>query len=80
MGLLSMINFISGAIAMSVIGKMLDQSATSLQLNPFVTNDTAYKYSNIFAVLALIIIAAVVLYRIQFGVSISVNKMNNKEM
>lgn len=80
MGLLSMINFISGAIAMSVIGKMLDQSSTSLQLNPIVTNDAAYIYSNIFAVLSLLIIAVVVLYRYQFRTSISMSKKNAKDM
>ena len=39
MGLLSMINFISGAMAMSVVGKLLDKGSTSLKLNPFVANE-----------------------------------------
>ncbi|MDQ0090939.1 hypothetical protein J2T12_004365 [Paenibacillus anaericanus] len=62
------------------LGKMLDQSLTSLQLNPIVTNDAAYIYSNIFAVLSLLIVAVVVLYRYQFRTSTSMSKKNAKDM
>lgn len=71
MGLFSMLNFISGAIAMSLIGKALDNQLTSIQLNPFVTNPAAYVYSNIFLVLTVLSIAIWLLYRLQFKVSAS---------
>ncbi|TVX91721.1 MFS transporter [Paenibacillus agilis] len=67
MGLFSMLNFISGAIAMSVIGKMLDSGSTSLRLNPFMMNENAYVYSNIFLVLFIVTLIVWGLYRIQFG-------------
>lgn len=71
MGLLSMINFISGAVAMSVVGKMLDKGATSVQFNPMNTHEATYVYSNIFVVMSLLIIAVVVLYRYQFGTGVA---------
>lgn len=70
MGLFSMINFISGAIAMSLIGKMLDSGSVSVHLNPLVTNGAAYVYSNIFIVLCVLIVAAAAVYRIQFGAGV----------
>ena len=78
MGLLSMINFISGAMAMSVVGKMLDKGASSLQFNPFITTDGALVYSNIFAVMSLLIILVVVIYRFQFGEIASKQNINKK--
>lgn len=71
MGLLSMINFISGAMAMSVVGKILDRGAASVQFNPVITNEAGHVYSNIFVVMSLLIIAVVILYRYQFGVGAS---------
>ncbi|MCQ6559392.1 MFS transporter [Paenibacillus mendelii] len=67
MGLFSMVNFISGAISMSFIGKLLDNKMSSIRLNPFVTDEGAYIYSNIFMVMCALTIAIVVLYRLQFG-------------
>lgn len=67
MGLFSMLNFISGAISMSIIGKVLDHKQTVLHLNPFVANENAYVYSNIFVVMCLMIITMLWLYRLQFG-------------
>lgn len=67
MGLLLMINFLSGALAMSVVGKMLDKGSSSFQLNPFITNHAASVYSNIFVVMSLLIIIVFSLYRYQFG-------------
>lgn len=66
MGLFSMLNFISGAISLSVIGKMLDTQQTTLQLNPFVINENAYVYSNIFVVMCLLIMSVLWLYYKQF--------------
>ncbi len=67
MGLFSMLNFISGAIAMSLIGKILDNGSTTLRINPFVTNEGAYLYSNIFFVLVLLTLIVWGIYRVQFG-------------
>ena len=78
MGLLSMINFISGAMTMSVVGKLLDKGSTSLKLNPFVANEAANMYSNIFGVMSLLILLVVVLYRFQFGMGVSTLNMTSK--
>ena len=77
MGLLSMINFISGAMAMSVVGNCLIGS-TSLKLNPFVANEAANMYSNIFGVMSLLILLVVMLYRFQFGTGVSTLNMTSK--
>lgn len=74
MGLLSMINFISGAMAMSVVGKLLDKGSSSIKFNPLITNDAANVYSNIFVVMAILIIVVVVVYRYQFGKNTSLVK------
>ncbi|ADK03756.1 TPA: MFS transporter [Bacillus anthracis] len=78
MGLLSMINFISGAMAMSVVGKLLDKGSTSLKLNPFVANEATNMYSNIFGVMSLLILLVVMLYRFQFGTGVSTLNMTSK--
>lgn len=55
MGLLSMLNFIAGAVSTAVIGKVLDhhQGATSV-------------YSNVFLVLAVLVASMTLLYYFQF--------------
>ena len=58
-----MINLISGAMAMSVVGKMLDYGSISMRFNPLITKVTANVYSNIFVVMSLLIIVVVVVYR-----------------
>ncbi|GIP45959.1 MFS transporter [Paenibacillus sp. J45TS6] len=81
MGLLSMINFISGAMAMSVVGKLLDKGSSFLQFNPFITNNDAYVYSNIFALMSLVIVVVVVFYRYHFssrGLQASVSTVEEK--
>lgn len=80
MGLLSMINFISGAMAMSVVGKMLDKGTAAVQFNPLNANATAHVYSNIFLVMSLVIIAVVVLYRYQFGTGAPGSMKNKKKV
>ncbi len=75
MGLFSMLNFISGAISMSVIGKVLDIKKTDLHLNPFMTNEAAYVVSNIFIVMVVATITLFLIYRVQFASAKS--KMTN---
>ncbi|EEM90941.1 hypothetical protein P9Z75_08570 [Bacillus tropicus] len=58
--------------------KLLDNGSTSLQLNPFVANEAANMYSNIFGLMSLLILLVVVLYRLQFGMGASKLNMTNK--
>jgi len=67
MGLFSMLNFISGAISMSVIGKLLDTKQTSFRINPLVVNEHAYVFSNIFIVMCGLTVVIMWLYRARFG-------------
>jgi len=64
MGLFSMLNFIAGATATTLIGKTLDLGA-SAQFNPFLMNHGAIVYSNIFLALAALVILVIILYRSQ---------------
>ncbi|ASJ53693.1 hypothetical protein BP422_09075 [Brevibacillus formosus] len=68
MGLFSMLNFISGAVATSLIGKALDNQTATMKLNPL-ANPAASVYSNIFLLLAILIIGVWMLYRLQFHAS-----------
>lgn len=70
MGLLSMVNFISGAIAMSIVGKLLDLGSTTLQFNPLNDNQNAFIYSDILLVMASIILAVLAIYKWQLNPSI----------
>ncbi|SDT43744.1 MFS transporter, DHA2 family, metal-tetracycline-proton antiporter [Paenibacillaceae bacterium GAS479] len=63
MGLMSLLNFISGAITTSVLGKLLDAKETKLQINPFAFHEGAYLYSNIFFALAIL---AVIIFGIYY--------------
>jgi len=67
MGLFAMLNFISGATATSLIGKLLDNNKTEFHFNPIIYNSAVFIYSNIFFVLALLIIVVAFLYSKQFG-------------
>lgn len=58
--------------------KLLDNGSTSLQLNPFVANEAANMYSNIFGVMSLLILLVVMLYRFQFGTGVSTLNMTSK--
>lgn len=62
MGLFSMLNFIAGAIATSLIGKLLNASDSALQLNPLMQNEHASMYSNIFLVMAVLSAVVAVIY------------------
>ncbi|MCA0754798.1 MFS transporter [Paenibacillus sp. N4] len=69
MGLMSLLNFISGAMITSVIGKMLDAKETTLQLNPFAMFGSAGLYSNIFAGLAFLSLIVGALYFTSFSLA-----------
>jgi len=67
MGLLSMINFISGAMSMSIVGKLLDQGTTNLQFNLLNDNQHAFIYSNILLVMAGVILCVLAIYKWQLN-------------
>ncbi|MGG1598598.1 MFS transporter [Paenibacillus naphthalenovorans] len=67
MGLLMMMNFISGATATTIISKMLDFGTSSLQFNPFLLYRPALIYSNIFAVLAFMVIVVCTIFYFRLG-------------
>ena len=66
MGLLSMLNFISGAIAAGVYGKAVDQGA-SFSFNPVNSHPDAAVFSNIYLVLAVLLAGILVFYSMKFG-------------
>lgn len=60
MGMMGMLNFMSGAVAASVYSKIVDQGS-SLRLLPLASNPDAYVYSNIYLVLAAVHVVMLVL-------------------
>ncbi|WP_159883628.1 MFS transporter [Paenibacillus puerhi] len=67
MGLFSMLNFIAGASATAVLGKILDLKGASIRFNPFVDGREGILFSNIFLVLALLLALVILLYALLFG-------------
>ncbi|WP_139489443.1 MFS transporter [Brevibacillus dissolubilis] len=78
MGLFSMLNFIAGATSTTLIGKMLDYHAPSFHLNPVPSNPNVFIYSNIFVVLAFMVLIVAALYRVQFGSASAKGKQPSK--
>lgn len=66
MGLLSMLNFLAGAVSTGVYSKIVDQGA-SFSLSPLHALPDSYVYSNIYLVLGLTIMLAWMMYSIRFG-------------
>ncbi|NEN85198.1 MFS transporter, partial [Paenibacillus elgii] len=67
MGLFSMITFISTAASTAAIGKILDLGTSTFRLNPIPQNSTTFVYSNIFLVLAILVVVMSAFYYVQFG-------------
>ncbi|WP_079909706.1 MFS transporter [Paenibacillus sp. 32352] len=67
MGLFSMITFISSAASTAAIGKVLDFGTSTVHFNPIPQNSTTFVYSDIFLVLAILVVMMVALYYVQFG-------------
>ncbi|WP_025846777.1 MFS transporter [Paenibacillus ehimensis] len=67
MGLFSMITFISTAASTAAFGKILDLGASTVRLNPIPQNSTTFVYSNIFLVLAILVVVMSAFYYVQFG-------------
>jgi DHA2 family metal-tetracycline-proton antiporter-like MFS transporter len=66
MGIFMMMNFIAGATATTLISKSLEVKSQSLQLNPFLLNHNSLNYSNIYAVLAILIVLVTFIYSNNF--------------
>ncbi|UFJ39291.1 MFS transporter [Brevibacillus humidisoli] len=66
MGLLSMLNFLAGAISASVYGRIIDLD-TVAHWNPMNTSPVATVYSNLYLVLAVVPVVIVLLYYSRFG-------------
>jgi len=67
MGLFSMVTFISSAASTAAIGKVLDFGTSTVRLNPIPQNSATFVYSNIFLVLAVLVVVMAALYYVQFG-------------
>lgn len=67
MGLFSMLTFISAATSTAVLGRVLDSGAPAAAFNPIPGNQAAFVFSNIFVVLAVLVIAVSMVYYVQFG-------------
>ncbi|GIQ66111.1 MFS transporter [Paenibacillus cisolokensis] len=61
MGLLSMLNFMSGAVATGVYSRIVDQGAAAVW-NPLSAHTPAPVYSNLYLVLALLVVILMLLY------------------
>ncbi|WP_307437243.1 hypothetical protein [Bacillus sp. V2I10] len=62
-----MLNFISGASSTAAIGKVLDFGTPTVRLNPISQNSAAFVYSNIFLVLAILVVVMTAIYYVKFG-------------
>lgn len=77
MGFFSMLNFISAATSTAAIGKVLDFGTSTVRLNPIPQNSVAFVYSNIFLVLAILVVVMTAIYYMKFG---RVTKTTTDEM
>ncbi|HDR4440068.1 TPA: MFS transporter [Bacillus cereus] len=66
MGIFMMMNFIAGATATTLISKALEIKSVSLQLNPFLLKHNSLNYSNIYTILAILIVIVILIYRSKF--------------
>lgn len=67
MGLLTMLNFLSGASAAALYSRIVDQGAGGWRFNPLSLHAEAAVFSNIYAVLALLHVLILVLYMARYG-------------
>ncbi|WP_145412987.1 MFS transporter [Paenibacillus xylanexedens] len=66
MGLLSMFNFIAASVSTTVLGKVIDGGAQQMRFNPFISLTSAFVYSNLFIVLAILVVVMTFVYRWHF--------------
>jgi Arabinose efflux permease len=65
MGLMTLCNFLAGAVSTGIYGKIMDQGA-EVSWIPWHSNGASYVFSNLYLVLALIHIGILILYRSVF--------------
>ncbi len=66
MGIYNLLFFISGAFFTAGIGRLLDFQTSNFCLNPLTAFVPAWIYSNIFIMLAVLIVVAIILFHITF--------------
>ncbi|MEK8128532.1 MFS transporter [Paenibacillus filicis] len=67
MGLFSMLNFIAGAAATAILGKILDLGTPSVRFNPLFFAADGLMFSNIFLALSGLLLLVILLYAGLFG-------------
>jgi Arabinose efflux permease len=65
MGLMTLCNFLSGAVATGIYGKIMDHGATAPWL-PWQSHEEAFVFSNLYLVLAIAHVGILILYRSVF--------------
>ncbi|MFS0838656.1 MFS transporter [Paenibacillus sp. 1P03SA] len=66
MGVLGMSNFIAGAVAANLYGKIVDQGS-GVHWNPMITEPEAFVYSNLYLVLGILHVFILWIYRYKLG-------------
>jgi DHA2 family metal-tetracycline-proton antiporter-like MFS transporter len=66
MGLLSMLNFLAGAVSTGIYSKVVDQGS-GFHWSPLNSYQNSFVYSNIYVVLAILHLGILVLYHFQFS-------------
>ncbi|NGQ96268.1 MFS transporter [Brevibacillus sp. SYP-B805] len=66
MGLLSMLNFLAGAVSTGIYSKIVDHGS-GFHLNPLNAYQNAFVYSNLYFVLAMLHVGIFALYHLQFS-------------
>ncbi len=67
MGLFNLVGFISGAVGMALVGRVLAENMFQFKLNPFVWESKAWMYSNLMLLSALVIVLGALLYYRSYG-------------
>ncbi|SFD72241.1 MFS transporter, DHA2 family, metal-tetracycline-proton antiporter [Paenibacillus catalpae] len=65
MGLMTLCNFLAGAVSTGIYGKIMDHGAKASWI-PWHTKDASYVFSNLYLILALIHVGILILYRSVF--------------
>ncbi|MCQ6560251.1 MFS transporter [Paenibacillus mendelii] len=66
MGLLTMLNFLAGAVSTGIYSKIVDQGS-GYRWNPMNTSPGSFVYSNIYALLVVVQIGILIFYHFQFN-------------
>jgi DHA2 family metal-tetracycline-proton antiporter-like MFS transporter len=67
MGLFNLVSIMSGAIGTALVARVLDKSLLNFPIFPFITNTSAYVYSNLMLVFTIIVGLGGCLYAITYG-------------